>query len=473
MGRSFLNRSFRIFLAAILTAPLLIHATYPAQAYAHITNCKLVSANGNTDVNLGWPRHNKWLPAVGDIKILVVGIEFSSARESGSIEQMVAGFELSRVADFYKKASYGKMNLSFSFVNKVISLPISDDDVSDRRIASEVVKIIPRDYKLSDFDGLIGITTTVSSYKASTALPGFTIGNETGSLSSSAILAGISSKVPRWSDWMTVAHEIGHLLGLMDLWTREDAQSWEGKSAAPFSLMSTGAGWTYAPDFYGWEKWLVGWIPDSDVLCIDSSTQTGNFTLTGLSRSDGQKIAVIPVSPTNVFVIEMRLKSELDFAIKKPGPLVYEVDLTKNQFELPIKIYPSSQALIEPFSRGIPDWQRFMNATLSNNEVIDIGPKRIGNIVGLMRQELIISDELPGALSKRIETLILAQQNTAQAVETEKNQEVKTEKAPLNTPILEQSKVPKKNILVCQKGRSIKKISAISPKCPAGYKKKK
>jgi hypothetical protein len=32
---------------------------------------------------------------------------------------------------------------------------------------------------------------------------------------------------------------------------------WQGQTAAPFSLMNTGAGWGYAGDFFAWEVQVV------------------------------------------------------------------------------------------------------------------------------------------------------------------------------------------------------------------------
>jgi hypothetical protein len=300
------------------------------------------------------------------------------------------------------------MDLDFTIVDQVLNLPISDIGIFDRQISAEAVKLIPRNYKLADYDGLLGITTTASSYTASTAMPTYVIGNETGSLSSATIVAGISSKVARWSTWMTITHEIGHLLGLMDLWNREDAQAWEGKTAAPFSLMNTGAGWTYAPDFFAWEKWRSGWIADSEVVCLELNNVSAQIDLVALANPIGKKLVVLPISTTKVIAIEFRQRSELDVGLQKSGVLVYEIDLTKGQFQVPIKLIVSQQAAREPYFKGLEDWRRNKEAPIGSYETVDAGFFRVSNLFDLATTNLLITSESLAEVSQRIDALKMA-----------------------------------------------------------------
>jgi hypothetical protein len=42
---------------------------------------------------------------------------------------------------------------------------------------------------------------------------------------------------------------------------------------------------------------------------------------------------------------------------------------------------------------------------------------------------------------------------------------------PIPTPSVN-TVVPKKTVIVCMKGKVVRKVTAVNPKCPAGYKKK-
>jgi hypothetical protein len=435
----------RISVLVLITTFLAISLSSAKAADYGIENCKLVSQNGFYGVNLGWLKNSLWLDGIGRKKFLVVGIDFSNARESGPVSQMVAGFELEKVNAFYSKASYGKMGLDFTIANAVVSLPISDVGVYDIQIAGEVAKQIPRSYKLADFDGLIGIVTSNSSYTARTALmalPPSVMGNETGHISNATIVAGISPKVPGWTSWMVIAHEIGHLLGLMDLWSREDALAWEGKTSAPFSLMNTGAGWTYAPDFFAWEKWRSGWIADSEVVCLELNNVSAQIDLVALASPMGKKLVVLPISTTKVIAIEFRQRSELDVGLQKSGVLVYEIDLTKGQFQVPIKLIVSQQAAREPSFKGLEDWKRNKEAPLGSYETVDAGFFRVSNLADLATTNLLITSESLAEVSQRVDALKMAKPT------------------------------PRKMLsITCTKGKITKKVTAVNPKCPSGYKK--
>ena len=55
----------------------------------------------------------------------------------------------------------------------------------------------------------------------------------------------------------------------------------------------------------GWPQWLLGWITDDQVACVDLDSDPVTVSLTPLqSDSDGTRLAAVPVSATEVLVIE-------------------------------------------------------------------------------------------------------------------------------------------------------------------------
>lgn len=61
---------------------------------------------------------------------------------------------------------------------------------------------------------------------------------------------------------------------------------------------------------------------------------------------------------------------------------------------------------------------------------------------------------------------------SAPVIKAKLTQEVMVEPTPTPTPTATQKPVSKKTTITCVKGKSIKKVTAVAPKCPSGYKKK-
>ena len=462
-------------------------------ARTDVDKCKIANTNGQ-NVNLGLPRDSLLLPSTGTVKVLVAGVDFSNARESDIPEQMVTGFELAKVKDFFATSSYGRLNLDFTIVSEVVKLPISDVGVNESVISQETGKALPSTYKLNDYSALLIVTTKNSSYASSTASAGSTVQNPTGRVTNYSVLAGIKPNESRWlsSPWRTVAHEVGHLLGLMDLWNREDSTAWQGQTAAPFSLMNTGAGWGYAGDFFAWEKWVLGWIPDTDVYCFSKYPNDLGVDLASLDALQGVRLVAMPISSTKVLAIEYRKKSTLDFGIIKSGALVYTVDTTKRNFELPIRIVPSEEALQQPFAENLKDYERYKKAPLGNFDSVEIEGLQVANTGIDSGKGLLISNKSRSEIKAYLGNLLLqakAETEAKAAAELKAKQEVEAKAAAelkakqeaearaaaelkAKEEAAAKAAAAKKTSITCVKGKLTKKVTALKPKCPMGFKKK-
>ena len=456
-------------------------------------NCKIASTNGQS-VNLGLPRSSLLLPSTGIVKVLVTGVDFSNARELGTPVDMVSPFELATVRDFFATASYGRLNLEFTLVSEVVKLPITDTSIDERVVMVETAKALPTNYRLNDFSALLIVTTKSSSFTNGTASAGVTVSNSTGQLTNYSVVSAVKPNESRWlsSPWRTVAHEVGHLLGLMDLWNREDSTAWQGQTAAPFSLMNTGAGWGYAGDFFAWEKWVLGWIPDTDVYCFSKDPNDLSVDLASLDALQGIRLVAMPITSTKVLAIEYRKKGTLDFGIVKSGALVYTVDTTKRNFELPIKIVPSEEALQQPFVENLKDYERYKRAPLGNFDSVEIEGLQVANTEINSGKGLLISNKSRIEIKAYLGNLLLqakAETEARAAAELKAKQEAEAQAAAELKAKLEaeaqaaaelkakqeaaaKTPVAKKTTIICVKGKLTKKVTAVKPKCPAGYKKK-
>ena len=487
-------------------------------AWTSLDVCKLSNFNGQ-NVNLGFPRNSILLPSVGNVKVLVVGVDFANVRGSESPQQMAGPFELPIVRDFFSTASYNRLNLEFTIADEVVRLPIPDTSINERTVMLETAKALPTKYKLNDYRALIIITTKESVFTNGTASAGSVVSNSTGQLTNYSVVSGVKPNESRWlsSPWRTVAHETGHLLGLMDLWNREDSTAWQGQTAAPFSLMNTGAGWDYAADFFAWEKWVMGWIPDVDVKCLQKDSVDIATELASLDSKSGVRLIVIPMTSNKVIAVEFRKRSALDFGITKPGVLVYTVDTSKKNFELPIQLVPSEESMQQPFSAQLRDYERFKKSPLSTFDSIESNGLQIANLGVLDGKEVLISPksradikkylgdlESQARLAKEAMERVVAEKAAAElkakqeaeakaaaekaAAELKAKQEADAKaaadkaaadaaaKAAAELKAKQEAEAKaaanKKKTITCIKGKKVKKVTAVNPKCPKGYKKK-
>jgi hypothetical protein len=256
--------------------------------------------------------------------------------------------------------------------------------------------------------------------------------------------------------------------------------------------MNTGAGWGYAGDFFAWEKWVLGWIPDTDVYCFSKDPNDLSVDLASLDALQGIRLVAMPITSTKVLAIEYRKKGTLDFGIVKSGALVYTVDTTKRNFELPIRIVPSEEALQQPFVENLKDYERYKRAPLGNFDSVEIEGLQVANTEINSGKGLLISNKSRIEIKAYLGNLLLqakaetearaaAELKAKQDAEAKAAAELKAKQdaeakaaAELKAKQEAAAKAPvaKKTTIICVKGKLTKKVTAVKPKCPTGYKKK-
>jgi len=135
-------------------------------------------------------------------------------------------------------------------------------------------------------------------------------------------------------------HEIGHTMGLPDLYAYSGNPH---RFVGGWSLMGIISG--HAPEFFAWERWLLSWIDDSQVICLPSGTITA--TLNAVPVTGGQKMIVAPINQYQAVVVEVRRQLGNDFNIRKEGPLVYLVDTRLDHGNGVIKVLPINDVDVE------------------------------------------------------------------------------------------------------------------------------
>lgn len=106
-----------------------------------------------------------------------------------------------------------------------------------------------------------------------------------------------------------------------------------------------GMGWwtmmtPWGGDLSIWEKWLLGFIQDSQIQCTSSTPSSTHWIAPSSVRTQESKAIVVPISSTKVIVAESIRAAGLHYKVptQNQGVLVYEIDLTKNTHGMGMKL---------------------------------------------------------------------------------------------------------------------------------------
>lgn len=289
---------------------------------------------------LGFPRNANRLKTIGDVRVAMVFVDFPDAVATRTPQNVFAIIS-PNAETYYRAISYGRMNLILdpSYVWRRMSKPstaygwnaLSFD--LHRTYIQEALDLAAS-LDLTPNDAFVIVSNpdagALSNGPAFVASPGFgvTAGSKTflnGSTSGRDLLG--------WGAyWLN--HEMGHTMGLPDLYAYSGSAH---RFVGGFSLMGLING--HSREFFGWERWLLGWLDDGQVFCAGPGTS--EVVLTPVERASGTKIAVIPTGPNAAVVAESRRAEGYDTnGSLTPGVLVYVVDTSIPSGSGPLKVLP-------------------------------------------------------------------------------------------------------------------------------------
>jgi M6 family metalloprotease-like protein len=266
----------------------------------------------------------------------------------------------------------------------------------------------------------------------------------------------------------TITHEVMHLYGLTDLY---------GSNEGPgnLSLMSNST-----TNLLSYEKWVLGWLPDSDVQCLSSVSQSSIYKFS-FDYAKTDQVLVIRAETGEDFIVE---------TTKVNGQRYIAYYSLNNEARPPITIYQNSY---QGQSRGtnIGDYTAIGTQLKSNKHTLLISSMDSSSItVHFASTSQTSSNEFKDLVTKSAELktkLDLEAAANAKAVADAKAaadlkalQEAEAKaKAASDFKAKQEAEAKaalaaaaKKSTITCVKGKLTKKVTAVNPKCPSGYKKK-
>jgi M6 family metalloprotease-like protein len=297
----------------------------------------------NVDLSAGFPKVAQRLTSAGRIKALIVPIDFSD--EKGN-DNTVAYFSpiATNVRDFYFKQSYGAVAFDFDIVSNWVRAPFASTKFGGGTVGSGdpngyLNAIISLSDGAIDYSGYDAVYYLVPKEMPMANMgwgPAITYPHWT---SNGVIINGATGGADMYftentgivgGTWKWMAHETGHAFGLYD----EDLNH-ASQTLGYWGIMAMS--WSNrAIELGAWDRYLQGWLPQSQVNCTEISSITSAGTTTKISpivRQDKEvKTIMVPLTSSKILVIESRKSESLDnIPATREGVLIYTVDMTKGQ----------------------------------------------------------------------------------------------------------------------------------------------
>lgn len=325
--------------------------TSPTTSNTPIAACKLPVADGRGDVSIGgWPRITERSKTTGTVNATVIMVDFSDA--PAKMTPQAAFAKISGATATFSEVSYGQLNYAFNPKYKWYRMskpskqyaPLTQSFLTHRAYIAEAAALADSEVDFSSTDSIV-ILSNPDASGLGDAGPAFAaIFGDGITLDGKYISNGATSAhdLNYWkSIWLN--HEITHTLGLADLYafTFVNPTIYDGlRYTGEFSYMGLSSFGSNAPGLFAFERWNLGWLEDSQIVC--SSAKEISQLITPLHLSYGIKAVIVPLSRTKALVVESRRAVGLDKKIAKTGALVYVVDSSLQSGYGPVKVYPSS-----------------------------------------------------------------------------------------------------------------------------------
>lgn len=310
--------------------------------------CKLPEAAHHSDIGLGFPRYAARMVSTGTVRGKVIFVDFLDAPATETPQQV-----FSRISpgapDFYKAVSYDRMNLELEphFVWLRMSKPSTEYMFergltfdAHRAYVQEAITLADAEVDFSDVQAVYVMANPEAA--AISYGPGFTPVDKSSGIpvDGNTITNGATSGFDL-KDWgfLWLNHEAGHTLGLVDLYSYAiNTSNYDEihRFVGDFSLMGYIAG--RAPEPLAYERWLLGWIDDNQILCQPTGNET--TTLSAIEKAGGTKAVMVPTGPTSAVIVESRRALGYDSNLIKPGALVYSIDTSISTGQGPIQVFP-------------------------------------------------------------------------------------------------------------------------------------
>lgn len=359
-----------LFLATSITPGMAVEADSSAKSIAtsfnsgHVLSkgliaankCKLPNTNGQTNVSIGRPIPPDRTKSKGTVNYVVLFADFPNLPSSRSTEE-IGGFISPKSEREFFVDSNGQLVMKYKFLHKWLRMPKPSTEYSfatffsHKDYISDAVQLADAEIDFSKYDGVLVMTDpddrAFSYGPAFTAMSGLGIKADGVEIRNGATSA---ADLEYWgAQWAN--HEIGHNLGLPDLYAYSRSSDTHG-FVGEFSYMGLING--EAPGLFAYEKWLLGWFKNKQIICKPKMGKA--YELKSRATKTGKKLLLVPLGRSKNLAVEYRTSEGLDSGLRQAGVLTYIIDSSILSGSGPLKVVTTAS--------GVP---------LSENSILRVG----------------------------------------------------------------------------------------------------
>ncbi|MEY3089576.1 MAG: hypothetical protein RLZZ208_844, partial [Actinomycetota bacterium] len=318
------------------TITLDLVATQPTFQPANL--CQLRSQDKDPGVTSGFPRLTGRLPSNGEIRALIIPVDFPDVIGTGNPAEVYYGMAMG-MDSYFRKVSDNRVSFAFQVLPNYLRMNFQSTaynlgswgagDSYGYWKATLAAADPFVDY--SKFDVVYVLSPRNIPWSSIAYGPAFptSVATEDGFVLNGTISgADAYQSFPPGADWKWMAHETGHLFGLQDLYTVPPQEGTFGE----WDLMSLN--WsTRAIELNSWNRYITGWLSESQIDCLDvsalNSTPITRDLVPLVEKVSGQKAQYIKLSDSKILVMEYRSTGGFDVIPDgEEGVLIYIVDMT-------------------------------------------------------------------------------------------------------------------------------------------------
>ena len=311
-----------------------------ASVFSSAQPCRIADVSPRSDTSNGFPRPAGTFNGTSKATILLLPVSFTD-QVFGDEDLAKVRNLLNEVEKFYRETSYGKFSLTFEIPDKKFWVALAGTADSyglvnirpqqnNSALVEQILLGTNPELDFSKYDGVILETRPYSANGGGQGFPSMEFKTANGNAKRVSFEFG--SGAGRYD---VIAHELGHtLFNLEDLYVflNSNRPSVPDPSpAGPWDMMSNSA-----PNFFGWSKYLNGWLDDSEINCVTNQASTTQYLAEIDTVNSKKKLALIQTDPGVVIAAEVRADKKCRDTKRCLGLLIYTVDTRVNHGDGPI-----------------------------------------------------------------------------------------------------------------------------------------
>ena len=308
----------------------------PVADLSPIETCKTIDLTPRGAGSNGFPRPSNLANGKSEIKILALPIIFEEIPFTDTDLSKLQS-ALKQTSDFYAKASYNRIKLTFEIPTKNlwVKLTTSAKDYgilpnkpqqNNEIIVNDTFLLADQQIDFSKYDSVIIESGFSALTSVGQGFGGQVFSTKTGNINGATLEIGQAAGSAN-----IIAHELGHsIYGLEDLYVFLNSQRPSVPEPVPGGRWDVMSDASSLNEFFGWNKLLMGWIKDEEVRCVQNQSSSTHY-LSDFSNSLGTKLLLINVKPG----VTIAMESHNNYSSGQ-GLLVYKIDTNISHGDGPI-----------------------------------------------------------------------------------------------------------------------------------------